>query len=56
MRGLASRRYVGVVGDHEPANYTLTIARYECPLNCSGHGECIHGAETYSRQCQCREG
>lgn len=47
---------MGVVGDHSPANFTLTISKFDCPLNCSGHGECIHGGEATDRKCQCKEG
>lgn len=38
------------VGSHGAVNFTLTVAKYDCPRNCSGHGTCLAGG------CQCDEG
>jgi hypothetical protein len=34
------RWFVGVVADDAEAEYALTIAKYGCPFNCSGNGDC----------------
>eukprot|EP00887_Chlorella_sp_A99_P006173 scaffold3.g6173.t1 len=48
--------YAGVLGDHAPSNYTLTIAAFPCPTNCSGHGTCALGATVAENRCSCAEG
>ncbi|GAB4820407.1 hypothetical protein N2152v2_007453 [Parachlorella kessleri] len=48
--------FVGVFGSHEVSNFTLTIQKYDCPMNCSGHGDCVHGGEPLDRQCRCFQG
>ena len=42
--------FLGIVGDHQPTSYTLTITKNECLMNCSGHGECTE------HRCQCEDG
>ncbi|KAK9810844.1 hypothetical protein WJX73_001470 [Symbiochloris irregularis] len=47
--------YAGVVGDdYKTCNYTVTINKYACPMNCNGHGTCnTLGA---NRTCECHPG
>lgn len=45
--------YAGVEGDdHNDCTYTITINKFDCPLNCSGRGTCIH-KDNGTRTCQC---
>ena len=47
--------YAGVEGDdHNDCTYTITINKFDCPLNCSGRGTCIH-KDNGTRTCQCDE-
>lgn len=47
--------YAGVEGDdHTDCTYTITINKFDCPMNCSGRGTCIH-AQNGSRVCECDE-
>jgi hypothetical protein len=49
--------FAGVVGAHEPVKYTLTISKYDCPRNCSGHGTCMpSAADPRLKECRCEEG
>ena len=50
---LAGLWYAGVEGDdHADCKYTITINKYDCPLNCNGRGTCVH-ASNGSRTCNC---
>lgn len=45
--------YAGVEGDdHSDCKYTITINKFDCPLNCSGRGTCLHAANG-TRSCLC---
>lgn len=48
--------YAGVRGGLRPTNYTLLFNRYDCPLNCSGHGSCDVELHASQRACQCDKG
>ena len=48
--------FVGVVGDYEPSAFTISIHKYDCGNNCSGHGQCLHGDAPEDRRCECLEG
>lgn len=42
--------YVGVYCEHLAGiNYTLAVARFACPMECSGHGQCSQ------HECTCDE-
>ncbi|DBB04188.1 hypothetical protein WJX77_010421 [Trebouxia sp. C0004] len=48
--------FAGVEGDdHTDCKYTITINKFECPLNCSGRGICLH-ASNGTRSCDCQQG
>ena len=45
--------YVGVEGDdHSDCTYTITVNKFDCPLNCSSRGTCVHMTNG-SRSCEC---
>ena len=47
--------FAGVEGDdHSDCKYTITINKFECPLNCSGRGTCVH-ASNGTRSCDCQQ-
>lgn len=47
--------YAGVEGDdHTDCTYTITINKFDCPMNCSDRGTCLHAANG-TRMCQCDE-
>lgn len=48
--------YAGVLGGLRPANFTLLLNRFDCPLGCSGHGTCDPGTPVDQRRCTCDEG
>ncbi len=46
---------MGVNGDDAGAcNYTISISKYSCPLNCSNRGECLTAANN-TRTCKCNK-
>ncbi|EIE26855.1 hypothetical protein COCSUDRAFT_39831 [Coccomyxa subellipsoidea C-169] len=47
------RWFVGVNGDDaHTCNYTLSISKYNCPMNCSNRGTCVSAANG-TRSCDC---
>lgn len=45
--------YAGVNGDDvKTCQYTITISKYECPMNCSSRGSCLHH-DNGTRTCVC---
>lgn len=48
--------FAGIEGDdHIDCKYTITINKFDCPLNCSNRGTCVHQSNG-TRTCQCDEG
>ncbi|KAK9824143.1 hypothetical protein WJX72_008089 [[Myrmecia] bisecta] len=48
--------FAGVNGDdRDMCRYTITFNKYECPLNCSGRGDCVHESDG-KRKCDCHQG
>ena len=47
--------YAGINGDDAmECKFTLSINKFDCPLNCSGRGRCIHNTNG-THTCQCDE-
>ncbi|KAL3154641.1 hypothetical protein ABBQ32_014088 [Trebouxia sp. C0010 RCD-2024] len=48
--------YAGVEGsEHSDCTYTVTINKFDCPMNCSSRGTCMHMTNG-SRSCDCDQG
>jgi hypothetical protein len=49
----AGKWFVGVNGDDAGiCNYTLSISKFNCPMNCNNRGTCSVGANG-TRTCEC---
>lgn len=48
--------FAGVRGGLHAANFTLQLAKHDCPRSCSGHGTCDTAAPARNRSCVCDDG